>query len=119
MTFLSILFFTIGCTKEKVPSVIGKWNIVESHDDVGNTVYNSSNQTFIRFNSNGTFEMDTVHSYFAYKNALQNMNRYKLISNAEIRFYSSNFTDSITLGYFLNKQLTLSFRFTVEKFISK
>jgi hypothetical protein len=113
---LLLIVSAISCTKEKNPSLIGRWNIVESMDDVGQVAYNNSQNTFIKFNSNGRFEMDTVSNYFDYKQYLKDMNRYKIISDNKIKFYSANSQDSAIVGYTLDRQLLLGFGYVAEKF---
>jgi len=114
---LFVVISAISCSKEKNPSIVGKWNIVESHNDVGQVAYNNSNETFIRFNSNGTFQMDTISNYFAYKQYLKNMNRYKVVSDNKIKFYSADSQDTTFVSYFLDKQLIVGFGYVAEKFM--
>lgn len=99
---LLLIVSAISCTKERDPSVIGKWNIVESYNDVGQTTYNNSKATFIKFYSNGVFEMDTISNYFAYKLYLNGMSKYKVLSDEQLRFYSADYRDSILVGYSLD-----------------
>jgi len=114
---LLIVITSLSCTKDHTPSVVGKWNIVESWNDVGQVIHNHSQETFIKFNVNGTFEMDTISSYFAYKQYLNNMDRYQLISDREIKFYSSKFSDSAIVSYSLDDRLILGFHYIAEKFV--
>jgi hypothetical protein len=113
---LLIVVSAISCTKDKNPSLIGKWNIVESLDDVGQVVYNNSQSNFIKFNSNGRFEMDTLSNYFAYKQYLKSMNKYQIMSDNKIKFYSENSQDSLVVGYSLDSQLLIGFGYVAEKF---
>jgi hypothetical protein len=117
ITLLLVIFSLVGCTKEKNSSLIGRWNVVQSCDDMGQVLYNNSPKTFIKFNSNGSFEIDSVNNYFAYKQRLKNMSRYKIISDTQIKFYSANYQDSTYVNYILDRELTIGFGYVAEKFI--
>jgi hypothetical protein len=116
IALLFVILSAISCTKEKSPSLIGKWTIVESTDDVEQVVYNNSLKTFIKFNLNGSFEMDTINNYFAYKLYLKSMNRYTITADNKIKFYSTNYNDSTVVSYLLDKQLLIGFGYVAEKF---
>jgi hypothetical protein len=120
IALLFLILSVIGCTKNKESnSIVGTWALTQINSAYNSSVLLLGTEVSVEFKSDGSFDILGPKSNYTY---LQDFNRYEMMNDNKIRFFSTNSNDELLAFFEVNKTLSLFYQVRCpyeEKFIRR
>lgn len=120
IVLLLVILSALGCTKEKEPtSIVGTWALSEINSANTSSVLLSQTELSVQFTKEDSLIILGPKSNYTY---LQDFNKYEIVSDGRIRFFSTNTQDELFADFSVDKTLSLSYQVRCpyeEKFIRR
>lgn len=108
IVLLLVILSVIGCTKNKESnSVVGTWALTQINSAYNSSVLLLGTEVSVKFKSDGSFDILGPQANYTY---LQDFNRYEVMSDNRIRFFSTNSSDELLAIFEVNKTLSLFYQ---------
>lgn len=120
IVLLLVVLSALSCTREKEPtSIVGTWALSEINSANTSSVLLSQTELSVQFTKEDSLIILGPKSNYTY---LQDFNKYEIVSDGRIRFFSTNTQDELFADFSVDKTLSLSYQVRCpyqEKFIRR